>query len=113
VVILGDIGRAGGIRSLSPHDGGSYFAPIWIDERAVGAVRLAHGRYEAVRLDLERSGVDTLARLPGDDLDWSPDRTRIVCARSRAGDDGRGLQIVRLPRLRQARNPEARPNQDQ
>lgn len=68
-------------RRVSPSgDTRGYLAPVWIDSQTIGALRTAENGYVAVALSLKGLPPRDLCRVPSDDLDWSPDRKRIVCA---------------------------------
>jgi len=68
------------LRRVSPNDGRGYLAPVWIDRQTLGALRPSGAGYEAVAIPLRGGPARVLCRLPSDDVDWSPDRRRIVCA---------------------------------
>lgn len=76
-----EIGNNRPPRRISPMgDMRGYLAPIWIDSQTIGALRTAESGYVAVALSLKGLPPRDLCRVPSDDLDWSPDRKRIVCA---------------------------------
>jgi Tol biopolymer transport system component len=69
------------LRRISAADGYRYQAPVWIDRHRIGAVRSAPGKgIEAVAIPSAGGQARVLCRLPSFDLDWSPDRKKIVCA---------------------------------
>ena len=94
-----------GARRLSPLDGLGYLAPVWIDNRRVGALSPSGDHYNVVTLDAPDTdsaqgpiNVHLLGRIDTADCDWSPDRTRIVYVtstkyRSPDAEDPTGLQI--------------------
>jgi Tol biopolymer transport system component len=89
---IGESRQGGTPRRISPTDGMGYMAPVWVGNDAVGAVRTARSGWEAVLLPASgREAPRVLARLDGDDFDWSPDRRRIVCSLA-----ARSEAIVRL-----------------
>ncbi len=75
---------------IDPSNKDGYAAAVWMDSRTLGAIRISQGkdpgsRYSAVSIYLppdphRYSAVTTIAELPSADMDWSPDRTRIVAA---------------------------------
>jgi Tol biopolymer transport system component len=76
-----DAGRQGTLRRVSPVDEYHYHAPIWIDGFRLGAVRSRSGKeIEAVWMPSAGGSARVLCKLSSFDLDWSPDRKRIVCA---------------------------------
>lgn len=75
-----DADGRGPARRVSPDDGRGYLAPVWIDARTLGALRPLGTEWEAVALPLRGGPLRVLCRLPSSDIDWSPDRRRIVCA---------------------------------
>lgn len=81
-----EVNHADVLRRASPQDGLNYLTPIWINGSTLGALRGVPGKsrtFEAVSLSVETmTKPRLLCMLPGDDVDWSPDRKRIVCALS-------------------------------
>lgn len=78
---MADVSGKRTLRRVSAADGYRYHAPVWIDQNWIGAVRTAPGRaIEAVAIPAVGGPGRVLCRLPSFDLDWSPDRKRIVCA---------------------------------
>jgi dipeptidyl aminopeptidase/acylaminoacyl peptidase len=69
-----------GARRASKSNGHGYLAPVWIDDRHLGALT-AHGdRYDVVSIDIMIHVIHLLGTIDSADCDWSPDRTRIVYA---------------------------------
>lgn len=75
------VDRSGqGARQVSPPDGRGYFAPIWIDNKHLGALSPEGKRFNVVTVNVTARTARVLGALPTADCDWSPDRTRIVYA---------------------------------
>jgi hypothetical protein len=90
-----DVERSGRARQISPNRG-DYYAPIWIDEDHVGAIRSQRGRLSAVALHVDGGPARLLCTVPTDDLDWSPDRSRIIASTNRPvpSDHATGLTTI-------------------
>lgn len=71
-------------RRVSPADGYGYFAPVWIDDRMLGALSPKGDRYRVVTIDSDSKQVHELGTIQSADCDWSPDRSRIVYAEPRS-----------------------------
>lgn len=61
--------------------GSGYFAPVWIGENALGALSINHNKLKAVIIDCNSNNLLWSYNLNSADCDWSPDRSKIVCAR--------------------------------
>jgi dipeptidyl aminopeptidase/acylaminoacyl peptidase len=86
----------GARRVLAAADRG-YFAPVWIGDRAIGAVESHHDHFAAVAVYLEDGSFRRLGTLASADCDWSPNRSKIVYAVNTASSalSGVTLRILR------------------
>ena len=67
-------------KRVSPSDGRGFLAPIWIDERRIGAISPKNDKYEVVGMNVEKQISRTLGVIESADFDWSPDKSKIVYA---------------------------------
>ena len=67
-------------RRVSPKEGNGYLAPVWLDNRRLGALSPHGDRFDVVTIDTVSQSTRRLGTIGSADCDWSPDRRRIVYA---------------------------------
>ena len=72
---------------VTPLTTSGYLAPVWIDDSSLGAVRVSGKSCDAVILNRFTHKSKFVCALPTADLSWSPDRSRIICAREQLQTD--------------------------
>ena len=72
---------------VTPLTTSGYLAPVWIDDSSLGAVRVSEKSCDAVILNRFTHKSKFVCALPTADLSWSPDRSRIICAREQLQTD--------------------------
>ena len=88
-----------GAKRVSPLDERGYIAPVWIDERRLGALSPNQDRFDVVTIDIVKGTVRRIGTIDTADCDWSPDRRQIVYAPAPSGrvnspDDPTTLRIL-------------------
>jgi Tol biopolymer transport system component len=65
---------------FSPKDGNGYYKMNWLDDNHLECVQSDGNQYNAVILSDNSAVPHVLFSIPTDDIDWSPDGRKLVCA---------------------------------